>query len=256
MRKYIAGVVVVALAFGGVSLATADESVQTEVGLVKPRKLSNSKHQKVKFTNIITTFNQASTGQPPSATRTILDLPKQFKINTNAVNKCRTDAAGLQAAAVTKEAIRACGKRSLVTDLSASSAQVTVAVAGSPPLVIDVEVSGFNENGKKLLLYTKPVGAASGIPASILVGKLKKFSKVGGRPPGTASGGFKQSLDVAIPPLAAGAISLFEVTLFKSSGYIKAKCKPRRMKFQATTFFSNASPAADGFSFGCKPKGR
>jgi hypothetical protein len=254
MRKYIAGVVVVALAFGGVSLATADESVQTEVGLVKPRKLSNSKHQKVKFTNIITTFNQASTGQPPSATRTILDLPKQFKINTKAVNKCRTDAAGLQAAAVTKEAIRACGKRSLVTDPRGSSAQVTV--AGSPPLVIDVEVSGFNENGKKLLLYSKPVGAASGIPASILVGKLKKSSKVAGRPPGTASGGFKQSLDVAIPPLAAGAISLFEVTLFKSSGYVKAKCKPRRMKFQATTFFSNASPAADGFSFGCKPKGR
>jgi len=254
MRKYIAGAVIVALGFGVVSFATADESVQTEVGLVKPRKLSNKKHQKVEFSNTITTFNQAGTGQPPSATRTILDLPKQFKINTNAVNKCRTDAAGLELAAVTKEAIRACGKRSLITDPRGSRAQVTV--GGSPPLLIDVEVSGFNENGKKLLLYSKPVGAASGIPASILVGKLKKFSKVGGRPRGTASAAFKQSLDVSIPPLAAGAISLFKVRIIKSIGYIKARCKPRRMKFRATTFFSNAAPATDGFSFGCKPKGR
>ena len=254
MRRLIAVTVVAALGFGLVSLATADESVQTEVGLVKPRKLSNKKHQKVEFTNIITTFNQAGTGQPPSATRTILDLPKQFRINTRAANKCRTDAAGLELAAVTKQAIRACGKRSLVTDPRGSRAQVTV--GGSPPLVIDVEVSGFNENGKKLLLYSKPIGAASGIPASILVGKLKKFSKVGGRPRGTASGAFKQSLDVSIPPLAAGAISLFEVRLFKKSGFVKARCKPRRMKFRATTFFTNAAPATDGFSFGCRPSGR
>ena len=44
--------------------------------------------------------------------------------------------------------------------------------------------------------------------------------------------------------------------LLKNIGYIKARCKTRRMKFRATTFFRNAAPATDGFSFGCKPKGR
>jgi hypothetical protein len=253
MRKYVAGVVIVALGFGLVSFATADESVQSEVGSVKPRKLPRKKPKPVEFTNTIRTFNLPGVGQPPSATRTILDLPKQFKVNTKAAKRCRTDAAGLEAAALTKDAIRACGKRSLITDPKGSSAQVTV--AGSPPLLLNVQVSGFNENGKKLLLYSKPVGAASGIPASILVGKLKKARKVRGRPPGSSTKGFKESLDVSIPPLAAGAISLFKVRLFKGSGFVKARCKPRRMKFQATTFFSNAPPTVDGFSFGCKPKG-
>ncbi len=253
MRKYVAGLVIVALGFGLVSFATADESVQSEVGKVKPRKLPKKKRKPVEFTNTIKTFNLPGVGQPPSATRTILDLPKQFKINTKAAKTCRTDAAGLELAAITKDAVRACGKRSLVTDPKGSFAQVTV--AGAPPLTIPVAVSGFNENGKKLLLFSKPQVPFAGIPASILVGKLKKASKVRGRPPGSSTKGFKESLDVTIPPLAAGAISLFKVRIFKSK-YIKARCKPRRMKFQATTFFSNAPPTIDGYSFGCKPKGK
>lgn len=253
MRKYVAGLVIIALGFGLVSFATADESVQSEVGKVKPRNLPKKKRKPVEFTNTIKTFNLPGVGQPPSATRTILDLPKQFKINTKAAKTCRTDAAGLELAAITKDAVRACGKRSLITDPKGSFAQVTV--AGAPPLTIPVAVSGFNENGKKLLLFSKPQVPFAGIPASILVGKLKKANKVTGRPPGSSTKGFKESLDVSIPPLAAGAISLFKVRIFKSK-YIKARCKPRRMKFQATTFFSNAPPTIDGYSFGCKPKGR
>ncbi len=253
MRRFVAVVVIAALGFGVVSLATADESVQSEVGQVKPRELPKKKRRPVEFTNTIKTFNLPGVGQPPSATRTILDLPRQFKIDTTAAKRCRTDAAGLEAAPITKDAIRACGKRSLVTDPRASFAKVTV--AGARPVVIPVAVSGFNEDGKKLLLYSKPLAPYAGISASILVGKLKKASKVRGRPDGSSAKGFRESLDVSIPPLAAGAISLFKVRLFKSK-YVKARCRPRRMKFQATTFFSNAPPTVDGFSFGCKPKGR
>ncbi len=252
MRRFVAVAVMLALGFGLVSLATADESVQSEVGKVKPRKLPNKKRRPVAFINTIKTFNMPGLGQPPSATRTILDLPKQFKIDTNAAKTCRTDASGLAAAALTKDAIRACGRRSLVTDPQGSYAEVTV--SGVTPLVIPVDISGFNENGKKLLLYSKPQGAYSGIGASVLTGKLKKASKVRGRPSGSSSKGFKQSLDVSIPGVSAGAISLFRVSLVKSN-YVKARCKPRQMKFQATTFFSNAPPTVDGYSFGCKPKG-
>ena len=63
----------------------------------------------------------------------------------------------------------------------------------------------------------------AGIPASILVGKLKK-SKSGKK--------YGKALDVTIPPLAAGAISFFEVTI-KKSKYIQARCKSKKMYFQA-----------------------
>jgi len=256
MRKFIALAIAGAMTVGVVSFATADESIQTEVGKVSPTKLPKKKHKNVKFVNTITTFNVPGTNQPPSANRTILDLSKNLKFNNKKWPYCKTDAAGLELAATVDDAKKLCGKKSIVSQDSGSTANVRVDLGpGNEPLLLDIQVVAFNENGNKLLLYSKPVGPASGIPASILVGKLKKASKVGGRPPGSSTKGFKQSLDVSIPPLAAGAISLFKVTIEKSK-YIKARCKPRRMKFQATTFFSNAAPTSDGFSFGCKPKGR
>ncbi len=58
---------------------------------------------------------------------------------------------------------------------------------------------------------------------------------------------------MTIPPLAAGAISFFEVTV-KKSKYIQAKCKPKKMTFQATTFFADAPKSSDTHTIKCKPK--
>ena len=257
MRKYLALVVIAAFAFGLVSIANAGEETQTEEAKVKPKKLPKKKPKNIKFVNTITTFPEASTGQPKSAERTILDLPKQFKINNRKVKTCKTDAAGLETAATTEDAIAACGKKSRVSDPKGSSAQVMVGRgAGADPIIIDVDVTAFNEDDDQLLLYSKPTGSASGIPASILVGELKKFGKVPGRPAEAKKGkkAYKQSLDVTIPPLAAGAISFFEVTIPKSK-YIQARCKPRKMKWQATTFFTDGSTTTDSDAQKCKPKG-
>ena len=258
MRKFLGLMIVGALSFGVVSFATADEAVQTEEGKIKPSKLSKKKPQNIQFVNTITTFDQPGAGpsgqQPPSAQRTILDLPKQFKINNTKVKYCKTDAAGLEEATSTEDAVKACGKKSLVSDPKGSKAEITVDFGPTAePGLINVDVSAFNEKPNTLLLYSKPVGDASGIPASILVGKLAKFGKVPGRPRGTASGPYKQSLDVTIPPLAAGAISLFEVTI-KKSKYIQAKCKPKTLNYQATTFFTNAPTASDTATSKCKVK--
>jgi hypothetical protein len=245
MRKYLALIVVGALTFGVVSFATAGEETQIEEASVKPKKLPKKKHKNIKYVNTITTFPEAATGQPKSAQRTILDFPKQFKINHKKVPYCKTDAAGLEGAATTQDAIAMCGKKSRVSDPKGSSAQVMVGTGpGSAPIIIDVDVTGFNENGKKLLLYSKPTGDAAGIPASILVGKLKK-SKSGKK--------HKQALDVAIPPLAAGAISFFEVTIPKSK-YVQAKCKPKKMTWQAQTFFTDGTSTTDDYSMKCKVK--
>ena len=256
MRKYLALMIVGALTFGLVSLANAGEETQIEEAKIKPSKLDKKKPKNVKFVNTITTFPEADTGQPKSAERTILDLPKQFKINNRKVKTCKTDAAGLESAATTEDAVAACGKKSLVSDPKGSSAQVMVGRgAGSDPIIIDVDVSAFNEDDDQLLLYSKPTGSASGIPASILVGELKKYGKVPGRP-GDATGNkktSKQSLDVTIPPLAAGAISFFEVTIPKSK-YVQAKCKPKKLTWQATTFFTDGSHTVDDYSQKCKQK--
>lgn len=260
MRKFLALMIVGALSFGVVSFATAGEETQKEVGKIKPNKLPKKKPKNVKFINTITTNDKPGANQPPSAVRTILDLPKQFKLNNKKTPFCKTDAAGLEGAATTEDAVAACGKKSLVSDPKGSVAAVRVDT-GSSAITIDVDVSAFNENNDQLLLYSKPTGDASGIPASILVGKLKKFGDVGGRPRGTASGPYKQSLDVDIPPLSAGAISLFKVTIpksktWKKGSYIQAKCKPKKLKWQATTFFSDGTPpTSDTHTQKCKPKG-
>ena len=85
MRKFLALAIAGAMTVGVVSFATADESIQTEVGKVSPTKLSKKKYKNVKFVNTITTFNVPGTNQPPSANRTILDLSKNLKFNNKKV---------------------------------------------------------------------------------------------------------------------------------------------------------------------------
>jgi hypothetical protein len=240
MRKLLAIGIVGALCFGAVSLAGAGEDVQTEQAKVLPKKLPKKHKKNIKLKNTITTSNAPGSNQPKSAKRTILDLPKQIKVKPRSVKKCKTNAAGLELAPTTADAVKACGKKSRVSKNKGSSAIVTVGGVGEIP----VKVTAFNENGKKLLLYSKPSGSFSGINASILVGKLKR-SKSGRK--------YKKALDVSIPPLAAGAISLFKVTI-KKGKYLRAKCKPKRMHFRAKTVFTDGSKTVDKDVHKCKRK--
>lgn len=248
MRRHFAliGVVAVAaLVFGVVNIgtATADEAVQTEVAEITPTKLSPKKHQNVELYNVIETFDEPGTFQPPKAFRTVLDLPKQLKINNRDWPTCDVDTATLGNSPTTDDAVETCGKDSLVSDPKGSSATVRV---GGPTSAteIPVEVSAFNEDGDVLILYSKPAGTFSSIPASILAGKLVK-SKAGKK--------YSQALDVDIPPLAAGAISFFETTL-KKSKFVQAKCKPKKLTWQATTYFEDGTQTSDTSTVKCKPK--
>jgi hypothetical protein len=251
MRKILALVLTGAFVFGAVSMASAGEETQSEVFKAKPTKQSKKKPGNISLVNTITTFNKAGTNQPPKGTRTVVDWPKDWVFNTDKVPYCKTDAAGLQNAPTTQEAKAACGPKSQVSSDAGSSAVVRVGNPVGNPTEIDVDVLAFNEKGKTLYLYSKPKGAFSGIAASILVGKLKKFGAVNGvnRP----SGPYKQSLDVTIPPLAAGAIAFFEVTIPKSV-YIQAKCTKKKWQTQATTVFSDAPTSSDTHVVKCKKK--
>jgi hypothetical protein len=245
MRKFLALAIAGAMTVGVVSFATADESIQTEVGKVKPTKLSKKKFKNAKFVNTITTFDVPGTNQPPSANRTILDLSKNLKFNNKKWPYCKTDEAGLETAATVADAKKVCGKKSVVSEDKGSTANVRVDLGPmNEPLVLDIQVVAFNEQGNKLLLFSKPIGDSSGIPASILIGKLKN-SKSGGK--------YGKALDVTIPPLAAGAISFFKVTIPKSK-YVQARCKSKKMWFQAETFFDGGTSTKDSYVKKCKQK--
>ena len=252
MRKILALVLTGALVLSMAAVANAGEETQKEEFTVSPKKLPAKKHKNIQFVNTITTPDDESLGQPPSAYRTVLDLPKQFKINNKKVPYCKTDAAGLNGAATTDDAKAACGTKSQVSSDAGSTAVVRTNL-GPPFDVIDVQVLAFNENGNQLLLYSKPTGANDFVPASVLVGKLKKTSSI--KDVKRPSGPYKQSLDVAIPELAAGAIAFFEVTIPKSK-YIQSKCKPKKLTAQATTLFNTGSvpQSSDSHSVKCKVK--
>jgi len=245
MRKIMTLVLTGAIAIGlvgAVSVASADEAVQTEEFTLKPTKLSKKKFANVKYVNTIVTKDAPGQQQPPSASRTVLDYSPAFKFNYNKVPTCKVDSGTLAGAPTTADAKSMCGSGSAVSEDSGSSAQVRVDL-GATATVIDVDVVAFNAKNASLFLYSKPTGAASGIAATILTGKLKNSSE----------NGFGKALDVAIPKLGAGAISFFEVTIPKSK-YVQARCKPKTIKIQATTFFDGGTQSTDDDSVKCKVK--
>jgi hypothetical protein len=77
---------------------------------------------------------------------------------------------------------------------------------------------------------------------SVLVGKLKKGPR-----------GYGKTLDVRIPPLLAGAISRFTTTV-KARKYVQARCRSKRMKFQAITRYDNHPTTTDDYATKCKRK--
>lgn len=254
-RKIISVLAILAVSLFAATIARGDESVQVESAKVSPSKLPKKNYKPIQLTNLITTSSLPPTNQPPSATRTILDLPKQAKVDTSAAKTCKVSQAILASATSVDSATQACGKKSLVTKGGkASHAQITVGAPSGPPTIIDVDVAGYNAKGDQLYIYAKPTAPFSAIGATILTGKLMAAKKVKNRP-STSSGlsEYKEALDVSIPPVAAGAISSFKVTI-KESKFLQAKCSSKKMQFQATTSFSNHDPVSDVDTFKCKVK--
>ncbi len=244
MRKILALALTGAIAVGVASSAAADESVQTESFTLKPTKLDKKKFSNVKYSNLILTSDSPGTHQPPTATRTVVDYSKNFKFNYNKFPTCKVDDTQLATAPDTASAKSLCGKGSAVSDDKGSNAQVRVgSLTGA--ITIDVDVVAFNAKNKSLYLYSKPTGAASSIGATVLTGKLKS-SKMKG---------FGQALDVTIPPLAAGAISSFKVTIPKSK-YVQARCKSKKTTIAATSYFTtgSVSKSTDDYTVKCKQK--
>ena len=228
MRKVLALMTVsaVAVAVGVASLASAaGPGIQTIDATLTPTKLDKKKYSPAKiFVDIATQSNDEHTNplgpQPPNAVRTIVDFPTNMKFDTGAVPNCKVSADKLDGTS-TDEATDLCGKDSKVSIDSGTSAVVTIAGAGDVPVV----VTAFNGN-KPNTLYLHARVNDFGI-TSILTGKLVK-----------GPNGYGSSLDVTIPPLAAGAISDFKTTV-EAGKYVQTRCKSKTNNFQARTTFED-----------------
>lgn len=254
MKKYLALAVTGAMAFGVVSFATADESVQKITSTITPKQLPRTTYKNVTLRNDIRTFPDRTADpnldQPPSANRTLVDFPSNMKFNTNAVPKCKVGPAGLEGT-TTAQAKSKCGLASQVSvdGTTKSHAHVTVDTnknaPGSPTAGIDVVVTAFN--GKlnaagqpTLYLHAKPIGNAAGLPPTILVGKLLN----------SPLAGYSKRLDVNVPALDAGSIDDFLVTVNKGS-YLQSRCNVLTNNFRAQTFYDNHVPTVDTYSTTC-----
>jgi hypothetical protein len=258
MRR-LTGALIAFLAMGLVMGSTAAaDPIQSITAKLSPQKLPKKQYKPAKiYVEILTQKSDTGTlpEQPPSATNTKVNFPSNMKFDTKKVKKCKASEAQLQNT-TTDQATKLCGSKSIVSKGSGvpedppgansakgTSAWVYVQVVPGPGgggFGVPVEVTAFNGNKKNSIFLHSRADLVNN--TSILVGKIKNGPK-----------GYGKQLDVKVPPLAAGAIARFTVTV-KNGKYVQARCKNKKMKFQATTKFSNYPTATDDYKSKCKQK--
>jgi hypothetical protein len=260
MRKYlIAAVVAIVSALAFTSIAQADD-IQSITAKLTPKKRSKKKFKPATiYVEILTndnTTDPTNPEQPPSATRTKVNFPKNAKFDPKAVPRCKASEADLQNT-TTQQAIDMCGKKSVVSvkggvlpasagHSTGTSAWVTIDTPG-PGTTLEVPVAVVAMNGtKKNTLYLHSRAESLGV-TTVLVGKLKTGKK--------APKGYGSQLDVTVPPLALGAIRRFTTTV-KNGKYVQARCKTKSEKWQAISTYSNwvKPTSTDDYKSKCKQK--
>jgi hypothetical protein len=263
MRKsLIAAVAVIVAALAVPAIGQADD-IQSITANLTPAKRSKKSYKPAQiYVEILT--KKSGTGtlpeQPPSATNTKVNFPKNAKFDPTAVPRCKATEAQLQNT-TTAQATEKCGSKSIVSKGSTvptdppganhttgTSAWVYVQVVPGPGgggFGVPVQVTAFNGNKPNTLFLHSRADLVNN--TSVLVGKLKTGKK--------APKGYGSQLDVTIPPLQAGAIARFTTTV-KAGKYVQARCKTKSEKWQAITKFSNYSPStvSDDFTSSCKQK--
>ena len=247
MRKYLAGALAAFMALACLNVAVAGADVQSINAKLTPKKLSKKKYKPATIAIAIETQNNDQAGdsppefqnQPPAATRTIVDFPKNMKFDTSAAPHCKVSDAAL-ANTTTEQATNLCGKKSIVSvseNVGPGFPKKTGAVQRVGGAVgftdYDVVVTAFNGQKKNTLFLHARVQA---LPiTAVLVGKLTKNQKA------SLSNG--PSLDVTVPVLAAGGIKTFKTTV-KHGKYVQARCKQKNMTFGARSTY-NSGPNTD-----------
>lgn len=241
MPKYLISVGL-ALACMAIAAAAQAAPIQTlDVKISPSKNLDKKKPKSVKlFVDIKTQTNSGALtnqDQPPNASKTVVDFPKNLKIDTDAVPRCKGSVDELQNT-TTAQAIQICGRKSIISvpGQAKSSSHIT---ADTNPAVADpnqtigfpVVLTAFNGPGKRELIFHNRAEAVNN--TTILDEKLKKKSK---------DPKYGTSLITNIPPILAGAPDDFRVTI-KRNTIASAVCKQTTNPFQLTSTFLDYSEA-------------
>lgn len=251
MRKYMICVAVAVAAIATGAIAKAADPIQTLDVTVSPSKLDKKKFKPIQLGfDIKTGPNSGATlnqDQPPNATKTVVDFPKNLKIDTEAVPRCKVDPGALENTS-TEQAIDLCGKKSIISVPGKSFSHVTFdtnpAVADpAQTAAIPVVLTAFNGNKKNTLIFHNRADPVNN--TTILNEKLK---------PSKAKG-YGTSLITNIPPILVGGVDEFKVTIKKGT-IVKSRCKSTQNKFKITSTFPDlAEPTVSSTaSAPCKRK--
>ena len=227
MRKHliwVLGLMGLAVALIGATIAQGVANTQTITGSVAPKKLPKSGAKAPVSVNIdVASTNSGNANNIPNATTlALVDFDKDMKFQQKGLPTC--DPTQFTAASTTQQAKDACSD-SLIGG-GASKIQVP-STTGGPPINIAATVTAFNGKHNSVVLFT--YNTLSG--AQTLVGQL-----------GKGPAGYGTTLTTPVPKLAGGSavIQDFQTKVKKiyhhggkKLSLVSSSCKSKKIKFQA-----------------------
>jgi hypothetical protein len=252
MRKHliwVLGLMGLAVALIGATIAQGVANTQTITGSVAPKKLPKSGAKAPVSVNIdVASTNSGNANNIPNATTlALVDFDKDMKFQQKGLPTC--DPTQFTAATTTQQATTACSD-SLVGNGS-SKIQVP-STTGGPPINIAATVTAFNGKHNSLVLFT--YNSLSG--AQTLVGQLGKDPSAGGA--------YGTTLTTPVPKLAGGSAVIQEFQTKVKKVYhhggkklslASSSCKDKKIKFQARFTDDQGNTAVAKSTQKCKQKG-
>lgn len=237
MKKYA---ITIAVALAGMAMAGTAQAdpIQSLETKISQTKLDKKKPKSVGlFVDIITQRNSGASSnsdQPPNASKSVVDFPKNISVDTEGYPKCQGTAEELQNTTA-EQAVEICGAKSVISDPKGSQGELTVdsnpVVADGNAFVVDISITAFNGPGKDELIFHTRADAVNN--TTILEEQFEK-SKAGNQ--------YGTALITNIPPILAGAPNDFRVTI-KPNTIISAVCKTKKNPFNLTSTFIDYTPS-------------
>ncbi len=244
-RKIVALGLAVTVATAGIALADgASDNDAVVDGKVTPSKLSKKRLKPVNlFLGVRNSSDQITGGQSNPASE-LISVSKNVKIKLGKTPLCTADLAN---GTTTEFAREQCPNKSYIGKGKAEVTAPTAACgpgATEPCVIGEPVVSVFHGPTKNELIlhtYSPNLGPAS----PIVDGKIIK----------SPVNGYGQALRVdPAPETGAVMITVFNAKIFKSSKVAKAKCRPKKIKFQRTVVYKDDSSDTVTLKQSCKVK--
>jgi hypothetical protein len=202
-------------------------------GNVRPRRLPPRRFRNVRgFIQVWhDNADPSETGVPKPTLRVLVDFPRNIRVNTDALPRCRANIEGTS----TRQARQRCGRALFGTGRAEAKLP---GPGGTIFEVNDLVVSAFNGSNlrgeNRIRLHADSAGTLPpGQAAQVIQGRLVNAP---GRP-------FGRRLIAEVPPIVGGegANTLFNVTIRRSTGFAQARCATRVMRFRARYFFRDST---------------